>query len=70
MRISAAAPSKRQKIRYVKVWYGKASYISTPLEADAHKAEMIREKLDGGYRFEDVWMTPAEFEALPEFQGW
>lgn len=22
------------------------------------------------YTFEDVWMTQAEYEALPEFTGW
>lgn len=69
MRTAVSVPSKRQKIRYVKVWYGKSSYVSTPVEADAHRADLAKEKLDGEYRFEDVWMTPTEFEALPEFEG-
>ena len=58
--------SKRDKKRYVKLRYAneKATCTMTPEEA----ASMMED--DPDLSGEDVWMTEAEFEALPEFIGW
>jgi hypothetical protein len=62
-------PKFQDKQRYVRITLrGFGSCISTPAAA----ADMIGEKDPGSddeYAVENVWMTPHEFENLPEFQG-
>ena len=55
----------RAKRRYVKLRLGTTgpSCIVVPAEAEA----MLRD--DADLTASDVWMTVAEFEALPEFEG-
>lgn len=38
---------------------------------NSFEAEQMIDDSDtaGPFKFEDVWLTPAEFEALPDFQG-
>ncbi len=64
-RTSADEPSKRQKIRFVKITYDKSSCVVRPNEVPAMTEDGIE-----GHTLTDVWMSEAEFEALPEFQGW
>lgn len=53
----------RAKRRYVKLSLGRTHCITHPAEA----AGMLIE--DADLISTDVWLTQAEFEALPEFQG-
>lgn len=61
--------SLRDKKRYVRLRLRSGgslgtSCISEPNEAVAAMAD------DPELVGEDVWMTPAEFDALPDFGGW
>lgn len=58
---------KRDKQRFVKLTLWGSACTCRPSE--------VADMLEGGepdepMKQEDVWMTEAEFEALPEFQGW
>lgn len=55
--------SKRDKIRFLKVTFDGTSCICEPREA----ADMMD---DPEYTVSEVWMTQAQYDALPEFQGW
>jgi hypothetical protein len=54
----------RDKKRFVKVTFDGSSCICEPQE--------VGDMADGcdGAVLTDVWMTEAEWEALPEFTGW
>lgn len=54
----------RDKRRYVKIAFDGTSCICEPRE--------VGDMTDGceGAVLSDVWMTEAEWEALPEFMGW
>lgn len=54
---------QHDKRRYVKLKHDGASVILDPAE--------VTDFMDGNddYEVEDVWMSDAEYEALPEFQG-
>jgi hypothetical protein len=68
-RKSADEPSKRQKVRFVKITYDKSSVYVRPNEVDDMIDRGTEYELEG-YTLTDVWMSEAEFEALPEFAGW
>lgn len=59
-------PKFQQKIRYKRVTYDDLSFICEPHEADGIIMESDEPSV---YTITDVWMTPNEFEQLPEFQG-
>lgn len=59
-------PSKRQKVRFVKITYDKQSCVVRPNEV----ADMTDGMASKDHTLTDVWMSEAEFEALPEFAGW
>jgi hypothetical protein len=69
MRTSADTPSKRQKIRFVKITYDGSSVYVRPNEVDDMVDKGTNYELEG-YVLTDVWMSEAEYEALPEFAGW
>lgn len=56
--------SKRDKKRYLKIKAEGSSCTVEPSELDS-----MTEDLEG-FEVEEVWMTVAEYEALPEFAGW
>jgi hypothetical protein len=63
--LAAQKRANTDKRRYVKLDHkGGGFCIATPTEADAMRAD------DPDLIGHDVWMTQAEFEALPDFQGW
>ena len=54
---------QHDKRRYVKLMANGSSVICEPFE-------VLDFFIDGDdYESEDVWMSPAEYEALPEFMG-
>lgn len=55
---------KRDKQRYVKLTFDGSSCICEPHEAE----QMVKD--DPSLMPSEVWMTVAEFEALPDFQGY
>lgn len=55
------------KKRFVKLTYGRESCVCLPDEAEYM---LDGEEDPSQFRREDVWMTEAEYEALPEFGGW
>lgn len=56
-------PARRE---YTRVEFDGVSFISTPAEAQ----DFISDSDDSAqYKLTPVWLTPAEFEAIPEFQG-
>lgn len=63
--LAAQKAAARDKRRYVKFSCDGSHCIVTPDEAD----QMAKDGDWGEYQREDVWMTEAEFEALPEFGG-
>jgi hypothetical protein len=69
--LAAQKAAARDKRRYVKVRPHKGEPWATfePREAEAFLANA---SIDDECDFEtaEVWMTKAEFEALPEFGGW
>jgi hypothetical protein len=58
-----------ERKRYVKVVLDGSYCIMSPTEADQYKREATRWEPDTRYVYEDVMMSDAEFEALPEFGG-
>lgn len=66
MRTSVDAPSKRQKVRFVKLTMDRQSCVVRPTEVK----DMMEDGEDANMTMTDVWMSEAEYEALPEFQGW
>lgn len=62
--LQAQKAAARDKKRYVKITWDGQSCICEPRDA----VEMASGS-DGAV-LTDVWMTPDEWEALPEFAGW
>lgn len=61
-------PAIRDKKMYVRVWHvpNGGSFIDTLERAN----DFLKDADEpDAYRMELVWLTPDEFEALPEFQG-
>ena len=58
---------KRDKHRYVRVVIDGQRCTMEPREAEALISSAPIEA--DAYPLQDVWLTRAEFEALPEFQG-
>lgn len=54
---------KRDKHRYVRLSFDGSSCICEPREATAMQEE------DARLEASEVWLTRAEFEALPDFAG-
>lgn len=63
-RANTDTPSKRQKIRYVKMTLGGTSVIIEPRDVK----DMTEGETDP-YTLEDVWMTPTAFDKLRDFEG-
>lgn len=64
MRTSVDTPSKRQKVRYVKMTLGGTSCTMEPKD--------VKDMTEGEtepYTLEDIWMTPEAFDKLREFEG-
>lgn len=58
--------SKQDKKRFVRLSYDGSSCICRPEEVD----DMMRDADDpDGYTREDVWMSEAAFNKLPDFAG-
>lgn len=57
---------RNQPQHYVRVTYDGTICVCEPWEVDS----MVYGDDRSGYTFEDVWMTQAQFEQLPEFSGW
>lgn len=55
---------QHDKRRYVKVTANGSSVICEPFELIDFAIDA-----DGEFETEDVWMSPAEYDALPEFMG-
>jgi hypothetical protein len=55
---------KRDKRRYLKLTHDGTSCICEPHEGE----QMVKD--DPSLAVSEVWMTAAQFEALPEFQGY
>lgn len=55
--------SQNDKRRYIKLTANGASVICEPFEVK----DMIEDESE--YTITEVWMSPAEYEALPEFMG-
>lgn len=66
MRTSVDTPSKRQKVRYVKMRMGGRCCVIEARDV----ADMTKDEEPGSYTLEDVWYSPTEFENLSEFVGW
>lgn len=64
-------PKFQDKQRYMRIKFNGASCVVPPEAVDQMVADDI-EPLEQGehYEIEDVWMTPHEYENLPEFMGW
>jgi hypothetical protein len=60
-------PRLEQKKRYVKLTYEGSSCI---VEANKVADQLCYEDRPQDFEREDVWMSPAQFRALPEFMGW
>jgi len=62
--LQRAKALSRDKRRFVKITYDGQSCVCEPRE--------VGDMTDGcdGAVLTDVWMTTAEWEALPEFAGW
>lgn len=59
-------PRYQDKQRYVRIEHDGSSFTSTPTEATC----FLQEADDpSAYAISEVWMTPHEFESMPEFQG-
>jgi len=46
---------------------GFGGYVDTPQRVAQHMAD---DEAPDEYEVETVWLTQAQFNALPEFQGW
>jgi hypothetical protein len=57
--------SRRDKIRFVRLEYDGARFVVPPDEAQI----ILDTDAPAEYKVTPVWMTQAEFDALPEFQG-
>jgi hypothetical protein len=59
---------RHQKRRYVRITLkqGRGGFVATPKTAEAFIADSDH---PDDYATADVWMSPAEVEALPEFMG-
>lgn len=55
---------QRDKLRFLKLTVDGTSCICTPSEA----GDMMDSPDE--YTVTEVWMTQAQYDALPEFQGW
>lgn len=62
--MTEARTKKRDKQRYVKLTFDGSSCICEPNEAE----QMMKD--DPELTASEVWMTVAEFEALPDFPGY
>lgn len=56
---------KRDKRRYVKLEYDNQSVTMPPSEA----LDWISDSEDATYLMSEVWMTEAQYNKLPEFEG-
>lgn len=64
--LAAQKRAKTDKKRFVKLTLWGSSCICRPTEV----ADMLEgREPDDPIKQQEVWMTEAEFEALPEFQG-
>lgn len=64
-------PKYQDKRRYVRIKFNGASCVVPPEQVAAIVADDFSEREPGEtYLTEDVWMTPHDYENLPEFQGW
>lgn len=64
--LQAQKAAARDKKRFVKLTMDGASCIVHPNELDSMLAGEELETIEQS----DVWMTEAQWEALPEFEGW
>ena len=63
-------PKFQDKKRYTRVRLkGFGSFVAEPREAEAFIVADTIDEQDHEYTLEDVWMTPHEFEQLPDFAG-
>lgn len=62
-------PKFQDKKRYTKVIHDGSWFIAEPKEAEAFIVDSTIDEQEHGYTVEDVWMTPHEFERLPDFTG-
>lgn len=56
---------KRDKRRYVNLSLGNQSVTMEPSEAE----DWINDGDGNTYEMKEVWMTPKQYEDLPEFEG-
>jgi hypothetical protein len=64
-------PKFQDKKRYVRIRFNGSSCIVEPNMVAQLVADDFSDREPGEeYSTEDVWMTPHEFENLPEFAGW
>jgi hypothetical protein len=64
-------PKFQDKKRYVRVKFQGASCVVEPHLVAQLVAEDFSEREPGEeFTTEDVWMTPNEYETMPEFMGW
>jgi hypothetical protein len=61
-------PKFQDKQRFVKIKFDGSSCVVPPEAV----AQMVADDFSEGekYTTEDVWLTPHEYENLPEFNGW
>lgn len=58
-------PKFQAKRKYIRVRHSGASFVDTPDGV----AAFMQDSDATEYELTDVWMTPLEFESLPEFTG-
>lgn len=63
-------PYVTEKRRYVRVEHDGAKYLCEPSEAGAIVQSIRIDEQDADIQLTDVWMTEAQFDRLPEFQGY
>lgn len=63
-------PAIQDKRRFVRVTLKEVGCSNWFIATPACAADFVKEADDGEqYELTDVWMTPREFEALPDFGG-
>lgn len=65
--LAAQKSAARDKKRFVKLTYDGSSCYCRPNEVNDM---LCYEDRPQDFTREDVWMTEAEYEELPEFMGW
>jgi hypothetical protein len=64
-------PKFQDKQRYVRIKFNGAACVVEPQMVAQLVAEDFRDREPGEeYTTEDVWLTPHEYDNLPEFNGW